>query len=55
MVGKLILDEQSNQESRGRFLDLFIPGRRRLTLQVSNLHCKFLLSSYGQVTMPLLS
>lgn len=34
MKGTLRLDEQSSQENRGRIQDLFLPGRRLLSLQV---------------------
>jgi len=51
LVGTLILDEQSNQESRGRFLDLFVPGRKRLTLQVWFLWFVGAGTYYGAVLM----
>ena len=35
LVGDLVLEEQTKPEARGRIQDLFIPGRRRLTIQVS--------------------
>ena len=35
MCGGLVMDEQTSTSNRGRFLDLFITGRKRLTMQVT--------------------